>query len=341
MHWGRKSCGKRNGDISEKSSAPKSGERDVPAGQKRPAVRQRIETLATASKSSIGDSTPAVSLRSAPPLKPRSRQLPANRRLATGVHLKPSVETMKTILIAALALVGAGTALAQDQSNVPAAWRQPMPAPGALNNMDVVAMTLTHLSDDVIVAKINSSPCVFDTDVPSLNELRKNGVGSQVLLAMINRPKSFERQTDSPVRESPDGRIRIFVTDSQSWEMRGGAFGQGSGAAAWGHSGGVARSSFSSGAYSSGGARPQTMEIVKTFGERCPDLVVTNRPDNANYVVTLDHEGGKALLSRHNKIGVFNRQGDVIFSHSTITLGDSVRDACDSIRRDISTGGRS
>jgi hypothetical protein len=247
---------------------------------------------------------------------------------------------MKTILITAL-FVCAGATFAQDQSNIPAPWRQPTPVPGALTNMDVVAMTLTHISDDVIIAKINSSPCVFETDVPSLNELRKNGVGPQVLLAMINRPKSIERQSDSPVRGSPDARIRIFVTDSQSWKVRSAGFGEGGRSAAWGPSGGSARSDFSAGSYSSGGARPQTMEITKTLGERCPDLTVTNKPDNANYVVTLDHEGGKTWFSHHNKIGVFNREGDAIFSASTITLGDSVKDACDAIRQDISTGGRS
>jgi len=78
------------------------------------------------------------------------------------------------------------------------------------------------------------------------------------------------------------------------------------------------------------------MEIVKTLGQRCPDLTVTNKPDNANYVVTLDHEGGKNLLSHHNKVAVFNRQGDAIFSGSTISLGDSVKDACQAIHADSS-----
>ncbi len=59
-----------------------------------------------------------------------------------------------------------------------------------------------------------------------------------------------------------------------------------------------------------------------------PQITVTNRLDKADFVITLDHEGGKALLTHHNKIAVFNKDGDVIFSNSTISLGNSVKDAC-------------
>ena len=44
--------------------------------------------------------------------------------------------------------------------------------------------------------------------------------------------------------------------------------------------------------------------------------------------MTLDHEGGKGLLAHRNKIAVFNRDGDDIFSNSTRELGNAVKDAC-------------
>jgi hypothetical protein len=113
-------------------------------------------------------------------------------------------------------------------------------------------------------------------------------------------------------------KARVFVSDSQSWEMSGNAGGS-SGAFA---------------AHSSGGARPQTAEIVKTFGERCPEVIVNNKPDKADYVVLLDHEGGKGLIKRDNKMAVFNKDGDSIVSHSTRSLGNSVKDACDAITAD-------
>ena len=48
-------------------------------------------------------------------------------------------------------------------------------------------------------------------------------------------------------------KARVFITDSQSWEMGGYSGGSG------GAGGGTVH----------GGARPQTAEIIKTFGERC------------------------------------------------------------------------
>src|SRR5215813_5917826 len=80
-----------------------------------------------------------------------------------------------------------------------------------------------------------------------------------------------------------------------------------------------------------GGDRPQTAEIIKTFGERCPAVIINNKQENANYVVLLDHEGGKELISRDNKVVVFNKDGDSIMSRSTRILGNAVKDACAAI----------
>lgn len=113
---------------------------------------------------------------------------------------------------------------------------------------------------------------------------------------------------------------RIFITDSKSWEIAGGGGGT---------SGGF-------GGASRGGARPQTAEIIKTFGERCPNVIVNNKQEMADYIVLLDHEGGKGWLFRDNKVAVFNKIGDSIMSHSTRSLGNSVQDACAVIAKDWS-----
>ena len=114
---------------------------------------------------------------------------------------------------------------------------------------------------------------------------------------------------------------RVFVSDSQSWQMSGSAGGSGG----------------SFGAHSQGGARPQTAEIIKTFGERCPDVIVNNKAAKADYVILLDHEGGKGLALRDNKVAVFNGDGDTILSHSTRSLGNAVKDACEAIVKDWPT----
>lgn len=111
---------------------------------------------------------------------------------------------------------------------------------------------------------------------------------------------------------------RVFVTDSQSWESSGGF-------------GGNARGF---GGAQKGGARPQTAEIMKTFGERCPEATVTMNKDRADYVILLDHEGGKGIVLRDNKFALFNKDGDAIKSGSTRSLGNAVKDACDALLKD-------
>ena len=118
-------------------------------------------------------------------------------------------------------------------------------------------------------------------------------------------------------------KARVFVTDSKSWEISG-------------HSGG---SSSGFGGETHGGARPQTAEIIKTFGQRCPAAIVTMKQEKADYVVVLEHEGGKGLLRRDNKVAVFNKDGDAIFSRSTMSLGGSVEGACGALSKDWEQSG--
>lgn len=122
--------------------------------------------------------------------------------------------------------------------------------------------------------------------------------------------------TPTPAPVAPANRPRVFITDSQSWEIHGAAAG--------------ANGAFASS--SSGGARPQTAEIIKTFGERCPNVTVNNIQSRANYIVVLDHEGGKAFLAHRNKVAVFDaKSGDSVISKSTLSLGGSVEEACKGI----------
>lgn len=119
-------------------------------------------------------------------------------------------------------------------------------------------------------------------------------------------------------------KARVFITDSQSWSVFG--------------SGGGSRGSY--GSSMSGGARPQTAEIIKTFGQRCPEVTVNNIQQKTDYIVLLDHEGGKGALRHKNKVAVFARvSGDAIVSKSTLSLGGSVQDACEAINKDWAVHG--
>lgn len=130
--------------------------------------------------------------------------------------------------------------------------------------------------------------------------------------------------TQSASAQSPAERPRVFISDSQSWSV----------AAASGGSHG------SFGGSMAGGARPQTAEIIKTFGQRCPELLINNIQTKADYIVLLDHEGGKGALRHKNKVAVFARvSGDAVVSKSTLSLGGSVQDACEAIDKDWATNG--
>lgn len=119
---------------------------------------------------------------------------------------------------------------------------------------------------------------------------------------------------DKPPMPPDAERARVFITDSSSWEIGGYSGGSG------GAGGGTVH----------GGARPQTAEIIKTFSERCPQVMPNNRQEKTDYIVLLDHEGGKGFLRHRNKVAVFNRvSGDSIISKSTLSLGGSVQEACE------------
>ena len=108
-----------------------------------------------------------------------------------------------------------------------------------------------------------------------------------------------------------EGRARVFVPVSDSWSIGG--------ELAVFDEAGVGEVS--------GGARPQTAEIVKTLHERCPKLIVTRKEERADYILVLQHEGGK-FVRKDNKYAVFNADGDAIESGSTRSLGNAVKDAC-------------
>jgi PEGA domain len=139
-----------------------------------------------------------------------------------------------------------------------------------------------------------------------------------VLLAQVSLSQT---QPAAPQQATTADKPHVFISDSESWEMSGSAGG----------------SNGNWGAHSQGGARPQTAEIIKTFGERCQQVIVNNKQDMADYIVLLDHEGGKSVLRHKNKVAVFQKvSGDVVISHSTLSLGGSVQEACEGIVKDWS-----
>lgn len=217
---------------------------------------------------------------------------------------------------------------------------QPVASMEPLTNRDIVEMVKAGLATEIILAKIRSTPTEFDTSPAALRELKAVSVPDAVILAMVQAPAESQSETQSarsqatmpsaadqtqtklsahtettPLLAGRADKPRVFITDSKSWQMSGGFGGNPEG-----FGGGV-----------QGGARPQTAEIIKTFGERCSECVVTSKVEKADYVVLLEHEGGKGLARKDNKFAVFTKDGDLIASGSTRSLGNAVKDACAAI----------
>jgi hypothetical protein len=229
---------------------------------------------------------------------------------------------------------------------------------GLLDDATIGKLVKAGVGEETIVAMINQQPGKYALSSDDMIALKNAGVSDRIMAAMIVRNGTGngsspapaeatnagipnERNLQLPVARDAaggsqpphSGPIRVYITDSQSWEIRGGWSSVGH----WGAQGG----GWAGSGYQAGGARPQTAEIIKTFNQRCPEITVTNRVDNADFAVTLDHEGGKGLLRRRNKMVIFNRNGDDIFSDSTRELGNSVKDGCDAILRNGAPGGSS
>jgi hypothetical protein len=60
-------------------------------------------------------------------------------------------------------------------------------------------------------------------------------------------------------------------------------------------------------------------------------VTVTIKQERADFIILLDHEGGKGYARRDNKVAVFNKDGDSIFTKSTRSLGNAVKEACQAI----------
>lgn len=114
---------------------------------------------------------------------------------------------------------------------------------------------------------------------------------------------------------APQGKPRVFVTDSEAWAAIGGfseANGTGSGLMV-------------------AGSSPQTVEVINDFARGCPGITVTNDRIAADYIVLFDRDAaGKAMsnLARGDKIAVFRQHGDLVYSGKTRSVANAVKDAC-------------
>ena len=71
-----------------------------------------------------------------------------------------------------------------------------------LTNKDILDMQKIGLPPEILVAKIKSSPCNFDTSTASLQALKTAGLGDSVILAMVEAPNGQAKA--AAVLDPPD-----------------------------------------------------------------------------------------------------------------------------------------
>lgn len=119
---------------------------------------------------------------------------------------------------------------------------------------------------------------------------------------------------------------RVYIETSDSWEIESDSF--------WSTTDKKGRVTVGGGE-TKGGAKPRTAETIKRFGQDCKNVIVTMYKEKADYIVMLEHEGGKDLFNKDNKLAVFNREGDLIESGSFSRPRKAVETACEAIAADF------
>ncbi len=107
------------------------------------------------------------------------------------------------VLLLGSVLINAYAQTTQDQAATPSTPSSPAP----LTNKEVLELLKAHLPADVIIAKIEASPCNFDTSPRGLKDLKAAGVPDTVILAMVRSPVS-----NRPGPGAPDNGKNLWIS---------------------------------------------------------------------------------------------------------------------------------
>lgn len=123
---------------------------------------------------------------------------------------------------------------------------------------------------------------------------------------------------------APAPKARIFITETTAAQASADA------------SAGDAKGSLAF----TGGTSPQNVEVIRAFARHCPAVVITANREKADYLVQLDHEAINPTTPfvHGNKVAVFDKDEDLIYSNSTRILSSAVKGACAVIIGGSATG---
>jgi hypothetical protein len=128
------------------------------------------------------------------------------------VKIRFSVGTT-TILWAFLALCSAPVAFSAPQASSRVLGTS---SKVRLTNNDILGMTKAGLSAEIIVAKIETSACNFDTSPATLKNLKAASVTDVVILAMVKNPGQAELKQEAVAQQAQPGASTVQADAAQT-----------------------------------------------------------------------------------------------------------------------------
>jgi hypothetical protein len=79
-----------------------------------------------------------------------------------------------------------------------------------------------------------------------------------------------------------------------------------------------------------GPTTPENIEVMKQFQKLCPDVAITGDRAKADYIVRVDREPPSPVTPfvKGNKVAIFDRDADLVYSNSSRKLAPVVKGAC-------------
>lgn len=199
---------------------------------------------------------------------------------------------------------------------------RPAAQPPNVTNQDVLDMTKAGLSAGIIVDKISSVSCRFDTSVPALAALKASGVDNSVISAMI-RYRPHAARHDQPY---------VWIGANEERISNGNHTTIGS------KDSGDGLSVTTSSSKTTTQTHSEYAEVTRELINRCKGFIITNKLSDADYAVTVERYHAGHLLTQRNTFSVFRTRDDnLILSDKTTWLKNAADDICNAISQDIVT----
>ena len=87
------------------------------------------------------------------------------------------------------------------------------------------------------------------------------------------------------------------------------------------------------------GMSPENIEVMKSFLKECPGVTITRNRHKADFIVRFDREVPSPVTPfiKGNKVAIFDRGDDLVYSDSARYLSGAVKGACSALLKHVAT----